>query len=157
MPLKSMANYDKFRSMAYKFCAKHRRLDLVDDCVNQVYIDFSLYAFKDTLTMYWDIKYSFLRACLFARDCVSLETPLSDEDGGTFGDIIADNSPTAQERIEMRETITESAPKIFSLLREIFNREQRRQGVLTEKNIKTLVEYIFPTYRYEEIRRLAGV
>ena len=152
-----MANYDRIRAMAGAYCRNHYKMEFVDDCVNQVYVEFASYGFETNGSMFWDVRHSFFRACLYSK-CRSLDEPLKgrkDDEGARLGELIPDPNPTSEEQAEMRETKEESAPRIFNIILEIAEREQAN-GAFSEEKIRSLVEYVFPTYYYEEIKEMAG-
>ena len=91
-------NYDKFKRMAKGYCYKIRRLDLLEDCIQQVYVDMANYDYTNALVLASCIKHSFWRACGAGnRDIISLYRLLNNDiDGGelalllTVDDIVSD-------------------------------------------------------------------
>lgn len=88
-----MDNLDKFRAMAGRYCRDINRLDIVQDCVQQIYIDLPAYDFTNSGRLYWSIRNSFRAAgMLTRRPCVSLETPLTEDGEVTLADTIEGES-----------------------------------------------------------------
>ena len=97
-----------FRKMAFKYCRNARKWDCVGDCVNQIYVDLTDYDFTDTKTLFWSIYKSFRRACMSVRvPVVSLDKPLLDEEGATFGDMIGVDGFEELERKEHECSVLE--------------------------------------------------
>lgn len=84
-----MDNLDKFKMIAWRYCDKARNLSVVQDCVQQIYIDLPMYDFTNTRTFYWSIRKSFRIASMFTRrSFISLETPLIADGNLTLGDTL---------------------------------------------------------------------
>ena len=84
-----LENLDKFKRIAWRYCEDINRLDIVHDCIQQIYVDLPVYDFRDTGKFYCSIRNSFRAAgMLTRRPCVSLETPLTDDGEITLGDAI---------------------------------------------------------------------
>ena len=114
-----MDNLDKFRRIAWRYCDSIKRLDIVLDCIQQIYIDLPVYDFTDTGKLYWSIRKSFRAAgMLTRRPCVSLDAPLTYNGEITLADTIAgedcfaaleerENALTVLDIIEEQTQLTE--------------------------------------------------
>lgn len=133
-----MGNLGKFRAMAWRYCESINRLDIVQDCIQQIYVDLPAYNFRDTGKLYWSIRKSFRAAgMLTRRPCVSLETPLTDNGEITLADTIAGADGFA----ELEEQ--ENARAVLDMIAE--------QTQLTEKQRDQLTALAFGVALYRGI------
>ena len=133
-----MDNLDKFRAIAWRYCEDINRLDIVQDCIQQIYVDLPTYNFNDTGKLYWSIRNSFRAAGMLSRrPCVSLETPLTDNGEITLADTIAGADGFA----ELEEQ--ESVRAVLDMIAE--------QTQLTEKQRDQLTALAFGVALYRGI------
>lgn len=91
-------NYDKFKSMAKRYCDIIRRRELVDDCIQQIYADMVDYDYTDARTLFYSIRRSFWTACGVGKvDVVSLDETLYDDGETTLADILPSTYDITQE------------------------------------------------------------
>lgn len=102
-------NYEKIRALALSYCRKNGCYDLLEDCLNQVFVDLPQYDFLNDLNFYWCFRHSFSRACLLSRQTVvSLDAPVSsdnDDEMFTLGKCIGVDGFTELERKEDEQAV----------------------------------------------------
>lgn len=159
-------NYDRIKKMACKFYWLKKKLGYqffyeIDDLVNQVFADMQYYYYRNALSMFMDIKASFLRIGIGGfkvgyhknTKSISLDTPIkpNENDSPTIGDFLASNLPDPLEQMIKEEDEINSMEKIVQTVVKTFARvkiSQRRREIYTAE----IIEDIFRGYTYETVK-----
>lgn len=149
-------NYQKFAKIGYNFCRRVRNYNDREDFLQQVYVDMPKFDYTNTLTFYLSLSRCFFSLRRGTKKNVSLDAELTDEDGYTLGDKLADGNDLA-ESVERAEMAKETALEMFNLLREMLREKNKEKkfGAEEERGLREMLEYIFVGYTYEQIRQYA--
>lgn len=135
----------------------------VDDCINQICVDFPYYDFTDGRTLAFSIFRSFIgiahggyRKNLFGRAnfrTLSLDKPASvsqrsgdTEDGETLGERMQSNEPTPYEIVAEREHVEEIAPRFYYEIKRLFGGDDEKSDGATVGEILAAREGEKPPY-----------
>lgn len=149
-------NYQKFAKIGYNFCRRVHDYNDREDFLQQVYVDMPMFDYTDTRTFYISLCMCFKSLRKGTLKNASLDAELTDEDGYTLGDKLADENDLA-ESVERAEIARETAPEMFNLLREMLREKNKEKKFRAEeeRGLREMLEYIFVGYTYEQIRQYA--
>lgn len=147
-------NYQKFAKIGYNFCRRVHDYNDREDFLQQVYVDMPKFDYTNTQTFYLSLCRCFKRLRNYISKNVSFDAELTDEDGYTLGDKMADENDLA-ESVERAEIARETATEMFNLLREMLRgkNKEKKFGAEEERGLREMLEYIFVGYTYEQIRQ----
>lgn len=109
-------NYEKFKHIAYKFCYRYFSPQLIEDFLQQIYLDLPKYDFSNVKTFYCGLQRSFLNL-RFGRSVQVYSIELkADDDGKTLLDFL--KAPEVQSESE-RKAENAAALRLIDLQRQL--------------------------------------